>query len=197
MSLSPSLHFGLGNAWLFMSIFILQMLAVRLTGQGAWQRTHLRGDFQRSQADKIVSTVTSGAWWLALGYSIFLPLRPGTIFFIFGLFAFVAGTALLARATWDFIKAPAKLAIVKGAYAVSRHPMYVATFLICLGAGFAAGSWLLVLLSVAMMLGFFREALLEERDCLARYGDAYRAYRDRTRRWFSLPRSKEVRRDLS
>jgi protein-S-isoprenylcysteine O-methyltransferase Ste14 len=188
--LTPALRFGLWNTWLFMAVFLLQMLAVRLAGEGAWQRSHLPNDIPRRRSDRWAAALANGAWLLALSYSLFLPMRPGTFLFAVGLLVFAVGAALLAWATWDFTRTPADQPIVCGAYVISRHPLYLATFLICLGAAFAGASWPLVLLSVVVVLCFRREALLEEKYCLERYGDAYRDYRDRTCRWFGLPHRK-------
>jgi protein-S-isoprenylcysteine O-methyltransferase Ste14 len=188
MFLTPALRFGLWNAWLFMVVFLLQMLAVRLAGAGAWRRSHLPDGIPRRRADRWAASLANGAWLSALGYSLFLPLRPGTFFFVAGLFVFAAGSALLAWATWNFTQTPADLPMVGGAYVFSRHPLYLATVLICLGAALAGASWPLVLLSVVVALSLRREALLEEKYCLERYGDPYRDYRNRTRRWLGLPR---------
>ena len=69
--------------------------------------------------------------------------------------------------------------ISKGIYQLSRHPMYLATFLICMGTGIAAISWLFILLSLIMILCFHQKALVEERSCLDKYGSASKGYMKR------------------
>jgi protein-S-isoprenylcysteine O-methyltransferase Ste14 len=95
----------------------------------------------------------------------------------------------MALATINFIATPADQLITKGAYQFSRHPMYVATFFICLGAGTATGSWLFILISIIMAFCFYQEALIEERYCLNGYDNAYQDYIKRTPRWIGFPRT--------
>jgi protein-S-isoprenylcysteine O-methyltransferase Ste14 len=127
------------------------------------------------------------AWFLALGYSIFLPLEPGTFWFNAGFAIFIVGLIFMATATINFIKTPVNQLITRGIYQFSRHPMYLAAFLICLGTGVAAISWLFIVLSLLMIICFHQEALVEERYCLDKYGSAYQEYMKKVPRWFEVP----------
>jgi protein-S-isoprenylcysteine O-methyltransferase Ste14 len=167
MSLLPAFRIGVWNAWLFMSVFLLQMVAAaRVTRSGRY--AGIAGNL---------------VWLIALLYSLFLPLRLGTSWFYVGLTVFLVGLAVMAAATWDFITAPQDEPITKGAYSFSRHPMYLATLLICVGAAIAGASWLFIVLSAVMAVCFRTEAMVEEAYCLRMYGAAYREYIDRTPRW--------------
>jgi len=57
--------------------------------------------------------------------------------------------------------------------------MYLASFFICLGSGISSCSWIFIFLSIMMALSFYKEALVEEKYCLAKYGDAYQKYQNR------------------
>jgi protein-S-isoprenylcysteine O-methyltransferase Ste14 len=94
-----------------------------------------------------------------------LPFKIGAIWFYIGLSVFIIGLALMAIATFNFIATPVDQFVRKGAYKLSRHPMYLATFLICLGSGIATVSLLFILLSIIMASCFYQEALIEERYC--------------------------------
>ena len=117
---------------------------------------------------------------------LFLPFKLDTIWFYAGLSVFIIGLILLTIATFNFITTPPDSVILKGVYKISRHPMYLATFFICLGSGIAAGSWLFILLSVIIILCFHQEALIEERYCLDKYGNVYQDYLNRVPRWFGV-----------
>lgn len=52
MSLVPAFEIGMWNAWIFMSVFILQMLAVLLLGKRVWARSSLPSDVKRSKLEK-------------------------------------------------------------------------------------------------------------------------------------------------
>jgi protein-S-isoprenylcysteine O-methyltransferase Ste14 len=188
MSLTPAFKIGLCNAWIFMIVFLLQMLAIIVVNRRAWERSHIPVDARRSKFERYVGIVGNLVWLLAMGYSVFLPLQPDTAWFSIGMFIFVVGLTLMATATYDFITTLTNRLITTGAYRCSRHPMYLASFFICLGAGLAALSWLFIFLSIVLAFCFYQEALIEERYCLNKYGDSYQEYKSKTPRLIGVPK---------
>jgi len=191
MSLMPALKIGVWNAWIFMSVFLTQMLVIMFADKRIRERTHVPIDARRNKLEKYAGIMGNFIWLFAMGYSIFLPLQPGTTWFYVGLSVFIIGLIVLTVATFNFITTPPDLLIKKGLYQFSRHPMYLATFFICLGSGIAAVSWLFIFLSVMMALCFYQEALIEERYCLDKYGSAYQVYLNSVPRWLGVPKSIE------
>lgn len=102
------------------------------------------------------------------------------------------GSAIFAAAVRNFSRAatpvpstrPVRTLVTTGVHGLSRNPIYVGMFLLYAGIGVAArSSWVLVLalpLAVVMRYGVVarEEAYLEWR-----FGDAYREYKARVRRW--------------
>jgi protein-S-isoprenylcysteine O-methyltransferase Ste14 len=164
------------------------MLAITFVDGRVWERSHIPKDARRNKFERSVSVIASFTWFLAMGYSVFLPFKIGAIWFYIGFSVFIIGLALMAIATFNFITGPADQPITKGAYNLSRHPMYLATFLICLGSGIATVSLLFILLSIIMASCFYQEALIEERYCSNKYGKAYKDYINSTHRWLGVPR---------
>jgi protein-S-isoprenylcysteine O-methyltransferase Ste14 len=77
--------------------------------------------------------------------------------------------------------------VVGGLYNIIRHPQYVGLALMGFGV-LLLWPRFLVLVSLLVMLGLYRVfAGTEESQCLARYGESYRAYMERTGRF--LPRA--------
>ena len=78
--------------------------------------------------------------------------------------------------------------VTGGPYRYARHPMYTAILAILLGWIFLTGSWL-----VAVMTGLYVVLIMgvrtprEEAMLLAKFGEPYRAYMARTRRFWPLP----------
>ena len=109
----------------------------------------------------------------------------GTVLFIIGLIIGVAGVQGL-RASGSNISTdlPATALVVDGIYRWSRNPLYLAMTLAYAGLAIAAGSaWaimLLIPLLVVMNIGVISR---EERYLEREFGDAYRAYKSRARRW--------------
>ena len=75
--------------------------------------------------------------------------------------------------------------ITTGPYRIWRHPIYMAETMILLGAAQVTGNiWFAIsaVLFTVLILGL--AVLPEERHLEARFGAAFEAYRERTRRWF-------------
>ena len=179
---------GIGNAWVFMSIFLLQMIALFLLNKRAWERSHIPKEVKRNKLERNAGIIGNIVWLLALIYSIFLPLQLWTIWFYVGFIVFITGLILLTVATYNFVTAEIDQLIQKGVYKISRHPMYLATFLICLGTAIATKSWLFTILSTIMVLCFYQESLIEEKHCLNRYGNNYKDYVEITPRIIGIPK---------
>jgi protein-S-isoprenylcysteine O-methyltransferase Ste14 len=104
----------------------------------------------------------------------------------------VAGLALMAAGIRDFSRGgtpvptnqPTRALVTTGIHRWSRNPIYVGMFLVYGGIGVAARSpWIVILtlpLAITIRYGVVarEEAYLERR-----FGDAYRSYKARVRRW--------------
>jgi len=82
--------------------------------------------------------------------------------------------------------------IESSVYSWVRHPMYLGTFLFCLGFAFAAVS----LLSLGVLIGFFafydNMATYEEKDLVSKLGQEYTSYQKRVRKWIPRLRRKQA-----
>jgi protein-S-isoprenylcysteine O-methyltransferase Ste14 len=192
---TPVFEIGLWNVWLFMSVFVLQMLVIMVADRRVMERSHVPKEARQNRTERLTGPIANLVWFVALGYSIFLPLRLGTIWFYVGCVVFVLGALLLAVATCNFIAATSDQLITKGAYKISRHPMYLATFLICLGGSIASVSFVFSLLSILMASCFHKEALLEERYCQKKHGRAYTEYLGKVPRWIGFPKQQIEKRE--
>jgi len=189
VSLIPAFKIGIWNAWIFMSVFLLQMLVIMFADKRIREKSHVPSDARRNKLERYAGIIGNFVWLLSMGYSVFLPIQFGTIWFYFGLSVFCICLIVMAIATFNFITTPAELLITKGIYHFSRHPIYLATFFICLGSGIATVSWLFIFFSAIMAFCFHQEALIEERYCLDKYGNAYQEYMNNVPRWFGIPNS--------
>ena len=186
MSLIPAFKIGWWNAWIFMSVFILQMLAIMFADKRIRQKSHVPMHLRQNNLERVAGIIGNVIWMLGMGYSVFLPLQIGTIWFYAGLPVFILGLTFMTFATYTFITTSVDQVITKGVYRFSRHPMYLATFLIFLGSGIAAGSWVFLFFSVISFLCFHQEALIEERYCLDKYGSGYQEYMKHVPRWIGI-----------
>ena len=169
----------------------VDMLAIRLVGLDVYRRASgLPSEMKTSRQYRVVSYVSMAVDTMAVAYSIFLPLKLGTIWFSAGLSIFLLGLVVLTAATVNFARTPMDMPITKGIYRYSRHPLYLALLLIYLSVGIASASWVFLLFLVVQSVFIGVAAAGEERFCLEKYGEAYQEYMNRTPRWIGTPKSR-------
>jgi len=177
---------GIWNAWIFMLINFLPMPIIMRVHKGVLE------DSMRSysEAHKTVNRIAWVLWILAFVYSVFLPLRVGTIWFYAGFPIALVGTVTYIMVIVSFVTTSiGEKPITTGLYRYSRHPMYITQLVMFISVGIASASWLFLLLTIVYTgLGFIY-AGSEERMCLEKYGDAYLEYMERTPKWIGLPKS--------
>jgi protein-S-isoprenylcysteine O-methyltransferase Ste14 len=102
------------------------------------------------------------------------------------------GVVIIAMGTRRFLAAgtnipptlPTTALVVDGIYRQTRNPLYLGTTLIYLGLGVAAGSlWAIALVVPLLWVINVGVVAREERYLERKFGDAYRAYKARVRRW--------------
>ncbi len=91
---------------------------------------------------------------------------------------------------WKQIHAAQGNLVTDGLYARMRHPQYSGLFLITIGMLIQWPTILTLLMWPVLTVAYYRLAMREERELVARFGDAYQAYRRRVppfvpwrRRW--------------
>jgi protein-S-isoprenylcysteine O-methyltransferase Ste14 len=105
----------------------------------------------------------------------------------------VCGFVMIGMGTRRFLAAgtnippnlPMTALVVEGIYGRTRNPLYVGTTLVYFGLSVAAGSpWAIVLVVPLLWVINVGVVAREERYLERKFGDAYRAYKARVRRWF-------------
>lgn len=94
-----------------------------------------------------------------------------------------AGVVLLVASTVQFARPSASGLLEVGVYRISRNPMYVAYFLYFLGCALLTQSPALLVLVLVFQAAAHLIIKAEERGCEAEFGEEYRAYRRRVRRY--------------
>jgi protein-S-isoprenylcysteine O-methyltransferase Ste14 len=75
--------------------------------------------------------------------------------------------------------------VTEGAFAFRRNPIYLGEVLVFLGLAQATGNiWMAIVAPLFAIAILVLAILPEERHLEARFGEAYLAYKARTRRWF-------------
>ncbi|MGD8814200.1 MAG: isoprenylcysteine carboxylmethyltransferase family protein [Anaerolineales bacterium] len=191
MSWIPTFQIGLYNAWIFMVLFLVASMALLFIDN---EKSAKRGEgeptwSELSRTSKIVLVITHFVIMpFTIVYSIFLPLKLGTWWFYAGLPILLLALAMGVLFSISFAMAPLDEPITSGIFAISRHPGYLGFFLTCIGIGIACASWVFLLCALVWMVAWHFGVAEEERVMVEKYGDAYRAYMDRTPRWIGFPK---------
>jgi protein-S-isoprenylcysteine O-methyltransferase Ste14 len=116
----------------------------------------------------------AGSTWVVAGTLI-----------LFGLALFFAGVRRFSRAETPLpTNRPARVLVTAGIYRWTRNPVYLGFFFLYVGIGVAASSlWILIFLLPLMVTIRFGVVAREEVYLERRFGDSYRDYKARVRRW--------------
>jgi protein-S-isoprenylcysteine O-methyltransferase Ste14 len=125
-------------------------------------------------------------------YSVFLPIKLGTLWFYAGLTIWVLSMVISLISFVSFGTTPLDELVSKGTYRISRNPVFLSGFLADLGIGIACASWIYMLYAVIDLILMHFYARAEEHFLLEKYGDTFREYMNRTPRWIGIPKSKEI-----
>ena len=121
--------------------------------------------------------------------------RIGLVSLISGIlagFLILIGIALFAAGVRNFSRAetpvptsqPARALVTTGIHGWTRNPIYLGFFLVYVGIGLAVhGPWILILTIPIAVVVRYGVVAREEAYLERRFGDAYRDYKARVRRW--------------
>lgn len=178
---------GVWNAW----IFIIPLIVYWFTGiKFLFSKRMPESPPLKRRKDRIISNILVLAMFFSFFYSIFVPLKLGTIWFYIGLLVYLAGSVLIIITMINFATTPLNKPVTKGAYRYSRNPMFIGFFLIYSGIAIACISWLYLVITVLFILLTLYLSPLEEAVTLGHYGKAYKEYMKRTPKWIGIPKNK-------
>lgn len=139
-------------------------------------------------------TLTLAAFLLGFGLELVWPTHVpgGWVRSLIGVALVGAGVSGIAAAMRQFRAAgtnietdrPSETIVASGLYARSRNPIYLAMAMVLIGLGLAVDSlWEIAM--VVPLLGVLRWGVIarEERYLARKFGEPYRAYTARVRRW--------------
>lgn len=186
MSLIPAFEIGVWNAWIPTTLLFMFIMLSGLLPKDIGKRLTPAKEEGRNRRVMLI------VFFIMIIYSIFLPLRLGTIWFYAGLSVYILGFIISSAALLSIAATKPGEPFTTGMYRYSRHPIALGTLLPMIGAGLASASWLFLLLSVIMMVIYHFSAITEERATAKKFGDPYKEYITRTPRWIGLPKSEKA-----
>ena len=170
MSLIPAFEIGVWNAWIFMLYYILTLPIMRLMSKDALDKSDVAAPNDHyNKTEKGIVSFYQNSFILAFIYSIFLPLKLGSIWFYIGLPICLVGLILLTISFFNFAASPLNEPLTKGLYRYSRHPVYLNQTLMFIGVGIASASWVFLLLTVLRTIASFMLMPTEEHFCTEKF----------------------------
>jgi protein-S-isoprenylcysteine O-methyltransferase Ste14 len=191
MSLVPAFEIGVWNAWILVVIlYAAAFVPLSINSKKAEKR--MEGEPTGGELGKatrtahVITHVVIMPFTLLFG--IVTPIMLGTWWFFSGLLIYLVGLGFVLMFSLSFAAAPLGEPLVKGVFAISRHPSYLGFFLAYAGIGLACASWVFILCALVWIVSWQFGVVEEERILVEKYGEAYRQYMDRTPRWIGIPR---------
>jgi len=185
MTAMPSFEIGLWNAWILTTgLFLFIMLSGALPKDIGKRITP-------AKEVKKINSVMMIVFFAMIIYSIFLPLKLGTVWFYVGLAVYLSGFAISTSALISIAATKPGEPFTTGIYRYSRHPIALGTLLPFIGAGVATASWFFLLLCAVLIVFSHFIAVTEEGATAKKFGDAYQEYITKTPRWIGIPKSNE------
>lgn len=183
MSLIPEFEIGLWNGWILSAIFVIHNFLIMFIAPKKNIKEMMDQMKQAKGKDKLVPRLSQTMYYIIMIYAIFMPLKLKTPWLSVGLAVYLSGFILLILAEIQlFYRKPGE-PIAKGFYSISRNPQYVMMHITWIGIGIATASWVIFALIVISVIVVHFMILLEEKLCLEKYGNVYREYTNKTRRY--------------
>jgi len=145
----------------------------------------------KTRAERISDKIYLPLALVSMVYSVFLPIKLGTLWFYVGLAIWFFSLVIGIISFVSFGTTPPDELVTKGTYRISRNPACLSGFLADVCIGIACASWVFLLYAVVDITLMHISMEAEERFLLEKYGDAYREYMNRTPRWIGIPKSEK------
>ena len=118
-----------------------------------------------------------------LMYLFFTRIIVESDTFYIGVSVYSIGILLYALSMIQFSKPSGQGISTKGLYRYSRNPIYVAFFIFLLGCALITQSLIFFVLLMIYQVSVHWIILSEERWCLSKFGDEYKRYMEKVRRY--------------
>jgi protein-S-isoprenylcysteine O-methyltransferase Ste14 len=187
MSLIPSFEIGFWNAWILTIWLVLLPIITSLLIKDKNTSKKLRTSVP-IKFEKALNIISMSVVIFGFIYSIFLPIKYGTILSYIGVMFFSIGFLLYLSTIVSLRNVSVNKPFEKGSYRISRHPIYVSMILIFVSVIIICLSWIFLILLAILLIHLIIVVPAEEKFCLEKYGKIYQDYMRKTPRWIGIPK---------
>ena len=182
MHIIPDFNIGFFNTWLGVVPIIISMVIIFVPKKKALKRGSDMSSYTKKE--KYTALVSTSIFYLTLLYSVFVPLKIGTVWFYLGSIIYLFGIVPYIIGMSNFADTPLNEPVVKGVYKISRNPMYFFSSVTICGMGIAGASWLIIFFICLYVILNHYTILSEEKFCSDKYGESYLKYTQHVPRYF-------------
>jgi protein-S-isoprenylcysteine O-methyltransferase Ste14 len=162
-----------------------------LIGKKEMKKFRIVPNIPKTIAEKITDKIYLPLSLASMIYSVFLPIKLGTLWFYAGLTIWILSEVISLISFVSFGTTRLDALVTKGTYRISRNPICLSGFLADVGIGIFCASWVFLLYAVVDITLMHISTGVEERFLLEKYGGTYREYMNRTPRWIGIPKSEK------
>ncbi len=191
MELFPKISIELLGGWLLTVIYLVVNIGLPLTKAGALKRLLAPSKKYSTFSERLLHTSSQLSWLGTIFLPILLPIKInsnvfiiGIIVFIIGIIVFIIGIILTIISIHNYITTPLNEQVKKGIYRFSRNPIYASYNILGFGIALLTGSWVIFILHIIEIITCHLMLLDEEKYCINKYGNEYKAYMKKVPRYY-------------
>jgi protein-S-isoprenylcysteine O-methyltransferase Ste14 len=184
MNLLPQLSIGWENAFWFSLLFWISNLIILKMYPDHYKDRVLKFPKLSGKSQEIIGRFNFILFQGLVFIVLFIPLQFETTWFIIGLILFTLSYTAYMMSLINYATSNPKYPVTKGIYRLSRNPQQISTIFMWIGIGFMCNCMLLILVCLFQFLTVYPTFRAQEEDCIRIYGESYRDYMQKVRRYF-------------
>lgn len=173
---------GLCGFFLLIPFLLIRFVLLAFINKDAVQRAaHFAPMYGNERAAYLIYQISNSCLFVSL---LFLKIRTDNAVWLgFGIACYLSGLFLCTVSVVHFAFPSEEGLNTGGIYHFSRNPMYVAYFICFAGMAVLTRSWILSGIILIFQISAHWIILAEERECIEKFGDAYKNYMQEVRRY--------------
>lgn len=161
-ALVPAFRIGPWNAWIFILVLLMQNFVISLVKKQHHKGLPEQHGIKVTLNKGIVKYYLVSIWALTAAYSIFVPLKLGTVWFYTGLTVFALSLVANLLATTSLSIISGKNTLITGIRRFFKYPFHEVFVLTYLAIGIASINWVFMIFALIWVVLVYTYAVNDE-----------------------------------